>query len=47
LKEFGENREEFLRKTMNDPYYLEKVSGVTKLISEIKLEDIEVDDDEF
>ena len=34
-------------KTMNDPYYLEKVSGVTKLMSEINLEDIEVDEDDF
>lgn len=30
---------------MNDPYYIEKICGVEKIISEIKLDEIEVGDD--
>ena len=45
LKKYSENRIEFLRKTMNDPYFLEQISGITELISEINIDGIEVEDD--
>jgi hypothetical protein len=34
-----------LIKVMNDSYYIENISGVEKLISEINLDDIKIDDD--
>jgi hypothetical protein len=30
---------------MNDSYYIENICGVEKLISEINLDDIKIDDD--
>jgi len=45
LKKYSENPKEFLRKTMNDPYFLEQVSGISELMSEINIDEIDVEDD--
>jgi hypothetical protein len=45
LNEYKNNRDEFFIKIMNNPYYLENICGVDKLINEINLDEIEVGDD--
>lgn len=46
VNEYLNNREKFLIDIMNDPYYIEKISGVADLIKDIKL-DCGGDDDDF
>jgi len=41
-----EERENFLLNVMNQPDYLEDISGVSKLMQEIKLDEIEYIQDE-
>ena len=42
------NREKFLINIMNDPYYIEKISGVEDLIKDVKLDEIvNADADDF
>lgn len=41
--EYISRRSEFLIKVMNDPYYIENICGVEKLMSEVNLNDIEDD----
>jgi ubiquitin-like modifier-activating enzyme ATG7 len=43
--EFKNNKNEFLIKVMNDPYYIENICGVEKLMQEINLDQVEVGDD--
>ena len=43
--EYNDNREKFLISVMNDPYYIENICGVEKIINDIDLRDIDLGDD--
>ena len=45
LKEFIENRNNFLINVMNKPDYLEDISGISDLINEINLNEVEFDEE--
>lgn len=47
--EFEKNREKFLIGAMNDPYYLEKLCEIEKLINDVKVDDrmINLESDDF
>jgi ubiquitin-like modifier-activating enzyme ATG7 len=47
IKAYLEKRDEFLVNVMNDPYYIEKTSGVQELIKNMKIEDNINDGDDF
>lgn len=48
IGDYLNNREKFLLNIMNDPYYIEKISGVEALIKDVKLNDIvNADADDF
>ena len=47
IKAYLEQRDEFLVNVMNDPYYIEKTSGVQELIKNMKIEDNVNDGDDF
>jgi hypothetical protein len=42
--EYKNNRDEFLIQVMNNPSYIEGTSGINKLIEDIKLDDIDLDE---
>jgi hypothetical protein len=42
--EYKNNRKNFLMNVMNDPYYIENISGIQELINEINLDEIDNDD---
>ncbi len=43
--EYLSNREKFIMSVMNDPYYIENICGVDKLMEAVNLDDVEVGDD--
>lgn len=46
--DFLNNREKFLLGTMNNPYYLEKLCEIDKLINNVKIDDtINIEFDDF
>ena len=47
IRNYLEKRDEFLVNVMNDPYYIEKISGVQDLIKNMKIEDNINDGDDF
>ena len=47
IKAYLEKRDEFLVNVMNDPYYIEKTSGVQEIIKNMKIEDNINDGDDF
>ena len=40
INDYKNNRDNFIVNIMNDPYYIEKISGVEELIKQVKLDDI-------
>lgn len=41
LDGYKENRQEFLLKAMNKPDYLEELTGITAMLSSVKIDEIE------
>jgi hypothetical protein len=47
IKEYKNNKKEFLINLMNYQNYLENICGIDKLINEINIDSIDIDADDF